>query len=119
MAITVCFSGVAGASPSPATVVHVKPGGVWTLVIVGIGCQVLTFDKGHTFTASDFDNAGTYTGGGRIIHEKWNAGSDAGLTFKGTYSIPKETYSGPLGGIVRGAHQTATLMAGAMDACGG
>jgi hypothetical protein len=119
MAITMGFSTMAGAAPKPSEILHIKSGGVWTLVMIGTGCQGHTFAKGHTFTADDFDNAGIYTGGGRIINEKWTAGSDTGLTFKGTWSNATSRYSGRLGGIVKGEHQKAILTSGAGDACGG
>ena len=115
MSGTLALSGAAGAA-TPA--VKPKPGGVWTLQIVGQGCEVQTFAAGGVWTADAAGDRGTYVdgvsvSGHKTVKETWTAGNDTGLTFKGTKAAG--VYSGPLGGI--GAGFTATLTLGATAGC--
>lgn len=112
---TLALSGAAGAA-TPA--VKPKPGGVWTLEVVGAACEVQTFAAGGVWTADKFGDSGTYVdgvnaAGHKTVKETWTAGNDAGLTFKGTKAAG--AYSGPLGGT--GAGQTATLTLGVTAGC--
>jgi hypothetical protein len=94
---------------------HIKPNGVWTLTIVGAGCEVQTFAPGYTWTADDFGDAGTYSGGNTTISEDFTAGEDAGGTFTAAYSKSDKDYSGT--GTFEGMSFPVTLVKGAQSGC--
>ena len=95
---------------------HIKPGGVWTVMVpAGVGCEVQTFAPGYTWTADDYGDAGTYSGGNNTISEDFTAGEDAGGTFTATYSKSDKDYFGT--GNFDGMSFPVTLVKGAQSGC--
>jgi hypothetical protein len=77
----------ASASPkTPARIVPVKHGSVWTLM-AGVFCERDAFATGRAFTALDPDNGdrGRYRGT-RTVTLTWKAGVSVGAVFTGTFS---------------------------------
>jgi hypothetical protein len=99
-------------TPNPG---NIQPGGVWTLAIGGGFCEVQTFSFGNTFTADDYGDAGTYSGGGKTISEDFTAGEDSGSTFSGMYSRSSKGYSGT--GEFEEMYFQVTLTKGAEVGC--
>jgi hypothetical protein len=105
----------AGMASAAAPALKIHNGSLWTQVVSGAGCEVLTFHSNFTFATTEFGgDAGKWKGGGATIKMKWTAGSDIGLTFQGTFTTtPVKEYSG----MVNNGNAPGQLVKGAVPGC--
>ncbi len=105
----------AGATSAATPALKIHSGSLWTQVVSGAGCEVLTFHSNFTFVTTEFGgDAGKWKGGGATIKMKWTAGNDRGLTFQGSFTkTPVKEYSG----IVNDGNAAGQLVKGAVPGC--
>lgn len=110
-----------GVTLQPDTVLtfkdHITDGSAWTLSVVGGGCEVQTFTGGGTWTADDYGDAGTFTGGQSTITEiiTTSAVDDKGDTVSASWSKSLKEFTGT--GVFRGKTDAVTLVKGALNGC--
>jgi YVTN family beta-propeller protein len=94
---------------------YVKPGSPWTLQVETGFCEVQTFNMGGTWTADDYGDTGTWTGGGKSMDEEFTEGGNAGGYIATTYSKTSKDYSGT--GFFDEMSFPVTLAKGAQAGC--
>ncbi len=94
---------------------HVTPGGSWTLQVESGFCEVQTFHMGGTWTADNYGDTGTWTGGGKTLDENFTGGEDAGGCIATTYSKTSKDYSGI--GFFQEMSFPVTVTKGAVAGC--
>ena len=103
--------GLGGVANANTTARVVKSGTLGTFSYANGDCQDVQFAGHKTFTATNTDEGGRYSGGGKKITMVWNTGSDTGNKFVGHLIRGTAGYSGDVRsktGTVLGVGSLAT-----------